>query len=160
MIPNTGFAPAHKPVVAGRVRAIALRNIRPRRSSPKPPQNPVQYTPVIDPGNTTRFIRQQRLDNRPLKIAEFVTTACHPRLQFNETLNHDYAVLGIPFMSLEPSRSFTLKPLLGVGAEQCTNAGGDGHRQHPPNENATRPARNARAASFRSDASGQREKQN
>ena len=49
------------------------------------PEDGIEDTAVIHPWNTTRLIRQERLDGRPLKIGEFV--AHDSGLQFG-SLNH------------------------------------------------------------------------
>jgi len=59
----TGFAPPVEAVHARRVRAIARRNICPRRARPQSPEYPVQNPPVIDPRNRANRGRQQRLDH-------------------------------------------------------------------------------------------------
>jgi hypothetical protein len=77
-VPHTGLAPANEPIVAGRVRAIILRERTPRRARSKHPENTIQDTPVIHPWHATRLVRQQRLDHTPLEIRQRVSL--HPML--------------------------------------------------------------------------------
>jgi len=84
------LAPPVETVHTGRVRAIALGNIGPGRARPKPPENPVQNTAIINAGNAARLVRQQRLDHSPLEIRQIKTS--HSNL----------ADSGIPFMRLRP----------------------------------------------------------
>lgn len=62
-IPYSGFAPAHKAVVAGGRRAIALRNFRPGRTRSKPPEDAIQHPPVIGSGDATGLGGQQKLSS-------------------------------------------------------------------------------------------------
>src|SRR5205814_10680965 len=48
-VPNPGFAPPHKAVVAGRGRAELLRQSAPRRARPQHPENSVEHPPIIHP---------------------------------------------------------------------------------------------------------------
>lgn len=62
-----------------------LRQVAPWGPGSQDPEDAIEDTAVIHPWNTTRLIRQERLDGRPLKIGEFV--AHDSRLQFGN-LNH------------------------------------------------------------------------
>ena len=73
-VPYSGFAPAHEPVVAGRRRAIALGYLGLRRAGAEPPEDAVQHPPVIDTRHAARLVRQQRLDNRPLRFRQLDTS--------------------------------------------------------------------------------------
>ena len=82
MIPDAGFAPADKSIVAGGIWTIALGDIGPRSAAAKPPEYAIQDAPVIGPLYAARLIRQKRCDDLPLGVREFV--ACHfklPRLR-------------------------------------------------------------------------------
>ena len=78
VIPVTSFTPADEAIVAGRVRAVALWDIGPRRAAAQPPEYAVEDTPVINPLHAARLLRQQRRDDLPLGVSEFV--ACHLKL--------------------------------------------------------------------------------
>jgi hypothetical protein len=52
-----GLTPPVKPVHAGRVRAVARRNVGPERAGPQPPEDAVQHPPVILPRHPARFLR-------------------------------------------------------------------------------------------------------
>jgi len=62
-----------KRVHAGGVRAVALRNISPRRANPQPPEYPVSHGPVIQPRDAARLVRQQGLNHWPLEIRQIKT---------------------------------------------------------------------------------------
>lgn len=78
-IPNAGFAPSNKPVVAGGVGSVALRHVGPRRSSPEAPEDAVDNLAVIDTRHSANLVRKMRLNDAPLEIAQFVTP--HQSLQ-------------------------------------------------------------------------------
>jgi hypothetical protein len=78
VVPDAGPPPAHKAVVAGGMRAIALRNVRPGAARPKAPQNAVDHPPVINPRHAPALVRQQRLDHGPLEICQ-VKAAAHDK---------------------------------------------------------------------------------
>jgi hypothetical protein len=50
-VPDTCLPPADEAVVAGGRRPVALRDFRPGRARPKPPQDAVQDAPIIDTRN-------------------------------------------------------------------------------------------------------------
>ena len=83
-IPVSGLAPSHKAIVAGGMRAVALRNVGPGRARPKAPEDAVQHLPIIDPRNTARLARQKRLDNRPFEIRQFVAAPTHHNPPYTE----------------------------------------------------------------------------
>lgn len=58
---------------------MARRYVRPRDHRPKPPENPVQHPPVIDPRHPANLRRRPRLDHRPLEIRQIETR--HPSQQ-------------------------------------------------------------------------------
>src|SRR5438477_12393056 len=57
-VPNPGFAPPHKAVVAGRGRTELLRQSAPRRARPQHPENSVEHPPIIHPRHSARLVRQ------------------------------------------------------------------------------------------------------
>ena len=93
-IPVPGLAPPHKAIVAGAMRAVALRNVGPGRARSEAPEDAVQHLPVIDPPNAARLARQKRLDNRSFEIRQFVAAQAH----------HNPIALGRHFMSSRPNR--------------------------------------------------------
>src|ERR1700742_5359116 len=76
------------------MRAIALRDVRPRRSRAQPPEYPVQNPPVIDTRHPARLVRQQRLYHRPLEVRQIETS--HPNLQ-SWKFESLFAKIGNPF---------------------------------------------------------------
>jgi len=78
-IPDTGFTPPHKPVVARGVGAITIRNVDPRRSGPEPPEDAVEDFAVVNTRHTPDLVRQMRRDNAPFKVAKLIPT--HSSLQ-------------------------------------------------------------------------------
>src|SRR5436190_22117971 len=98
-VPNPGFAPAHKAVVAGGVGAEFLfRQSPPWRARPQYPENPVQYPPIVYPRHASRLVRQQRRDDIPFEIRQLVSP--HDPAPQLGSLNHISIPLGIPFMGL------------------------------------------------------------
>ena len=71
-IPDADLGPAPEAVGAGGRRPIALRDVVPGRARPKPPIDAVQHLAVVRP----RLVRQKRLDNRPLEVAQLVASRC------------------------------------------------------------------------------------
>jgi hypothetical protein len=59
-VPGAGLLPAAKAVVAGRVRAVAIRQISSVRAGAQNPEDTVQNPAIIHPGNPAGFLRQQR----------------------------------------------------------------------------------------------------
>ena len=78
LIPDAGSPPANEAIVAGRVGAIAFRNISPGCARAQPPEDAVQDAAVVNARHATRLVRQKRCDDLPLGIGEFV--ACHVKL--------------------------------------------------------------------------------
>jgi len=72
-IPDARFAPAYEAVVAGRVGAITLRKIAPRRARAQHPKDAVQNPSVIDPRYAARPIGQQRRDRLPFEFRQLVS---------------------------------------------------------------------------------------
>jgi hypothetical protein len=64
--------PAGKPLVAGLLWPVLVRQVPPRRPSPGPPDDPVDHLPVIPPAATppARLGWQQRAQPLPLRIRE------------------------------------------------------------------------------------------
>lgn len=69
-IPNAGSPPSHEPVVAGGVRTIALRHIRPGTACAETPENTVDDPPIVHPRHAPALVGQQRLNHRPLEIRQ------------------------------------------------------------------------------------------
>ena len=74
-IPMAGLAPAVEAIVAGRVGAVALRQIAPRRARAQHPEDAVQNPPVVDPRHAPWLVRKKRLDDRPFKIRKVIASA-------------------------------------------------------------------------------------
>jgi len=71
-VPDACLAPSVEAIVAGRIGAIAVRQITPRRSRPQDPEDAVQHAPVVYPRDTARLVRQNRPNNLPLTVGDFV----------------------------------------------------------------------------------------
>lgn len=108
-VPHSSFAPADKPIVARGRGTVALWYLCPWRACSEPPKNTVQHSPVIDAGNAARLVRQQRLNDRPLPVRQFVASPRHPKLLF-EALNQPTALPASQFMSLRPRACWTTRP--------------------------------------------------
>jgi hypothetical protein len=93
-LPVTSAAPTIEAVHTRRMRAIACRNARPRRTGPKSPEDPVEYTPVIGALHSTHLRGQQRLDQRPLKIRQikprYPTLLKRPEPRSSQSVNPLY----------------------------------------------------------------------
>src|SRR5437879_8321464 len=73
-IPNPGFAPADKAVVAGGIGTeFLLRQSPPWCARPQHPENPVQHPPVVHPRHPPRLVRQQRRDDTPFEIRQLIS---------------------------------------------------------------------------------------
>lgn len=57
-VPDSGIPPSHEAVVAGGARTVALGKIAPRRARSQHPKHPVQYEPIIDARDASRFVLQ------------------------------------------------------------------------------------------------------
>lgn len=101
-VPNPGFAPADEPVVASRRGTVTLWYLSPRRPGAEPPENAVQNPSVINARNTAWLIGQQRFDNRPFPIRQFVSTPRHQASIAMKSLNHANRQTSRWFMSLRP----------------------------------------------------------
>jgi hypothetical protein len=80
LAPCSGLSPPDETVVAGSAWAIANRQIAPWCARTQDPKDAIEHPPIIYTPNAARFVRQERLDGGPFKIAEFV--AHDPRLRF------------------------------------------------------------------------------
>ena len=120
-VPYSGFAPAHEPVVAGRRRAIALGYLGLRRAGAEPPEDAVQHPPVIDTRHAARLVRQQRLDNRPLRFRQFVPPPRHQASIPMESLNQPKLKPQACYECLRPN-PLTNKSVHSVGADQVAPA--------------------------------------
>src|SRR5262249_59478139 len=75
--PPADLPPPDEAIVAGGGRPIALGNIGPGRARPQTPIDAVEPPPVVHPRNAARLVRQQRLDDRPFEVRQFVATLVH-----------------------------------------------------------------------------------
>jgi hypothetical protein len=73
-IPHPRPSPSVEAVHAGRVRTVAIGNVRPGRSRPQPPEDPVQNPTVVDARHPTRLVGQQRRNHRPFEIRQIETS--------------------------------------------------------------------------------------
>jgi hypothetical protein len=78
-VPDPSLPPPDEAVVTGGRRTVAIRDLSPRRTRSKPPEDAVQNPPVINTGNPARLVGQQRRQDRPFMIAQFVTATRHSR---------------------------------------------------------------------------------
>src|SRR5271170_7808971 len=88
--PDASPSPTNEAVVAGGVRAVAVREITPRRARPQDPKDAVQNTAVIQARIATRLVRQHWLDGGPFIVGEFVAHDLSPQLG---GLNHGRSAL-------------------------------------------------------------------
>ncbi len=72
-IPNARLPPSIETVVAGSARAIALRQVAPRRTGAQHPEDAVQHAPVIDTWHTSGLVGQKRLDHAPLEVGQIIS---------------------------------------------------------------------------------------
>src|SRR5690606_7290177 len=79
------YAPAGEPIVKRRAWTITLRHISPGRTGPETPQIAVDLPAVVDTFNSTAIGRQERCDDSPFFVAQFVTA--HGNL-LSRRLNH------------------------------------------------------------------------
>jgi len=71
-IPDAGFAPAIEAIVGRRVRAVALRQVAPRRTSSQYPENAVHHPAIILALGPRSAPRQHPFDDRPLRIRQVI----------------------------------------------------------------------------------------
>jgi hypothetical protein len=83
--PDTSPPPANESVVASCVWAERLRQITPGCSRSQDPEDAIEDTTVVYPRNSTRLVRQHRLDSRPLIVGEFIAHGLKPLFG---SLNH------------------------------------------------------------------------
>jgi hypothetical protein len=83
--PDTSPPPANEPFVASGVRTKRPGQITPGCSGSQDPENSIEDTSVVYPGNAPRFVRQHRLDGNPFIIRKFVAHDLSPRFG---SLNH------------------------------------------------------------------------
>ena len=74
-VPHTGLAPVDEAIVAGRVWAVAFRQVAPRCTRTQDPENAVQHPPVVNTWNTARLVRKKRFDDRPFEARQIITSA-------------------------------------------------------------------------------------
>ena len=84
-VPDSSRSPANEPVVAGRVRPKALRQVAPWCALPQYPEDAVEDTSVVDPRHAARLVRKERSDGSPLKVRKCISH--DSRLRFG-SLNH------------------------------------------------------------------------
>src|SRR5579859_7619141 len=66
-VPYARFSPSNEAIVACGARAIAVRQIAPRRTGSQ------HQTPVIDAGHASWLVRQKRLDRAPFVVSHVVS---------------------------------------------------------------------------------------
>src|ERR1700730_9859762 len=79
--PDTGSPPPHEAGVASGVRTKRLGQITPGSPRSQDPENPIEDTSVVYPGNATRLVRQHRLDSSPFIVREFVAHDSSPQFR-------------------------------------------------------------------------------
>jgi hypothetical protein len=84
--PRRPLPPANIAVVAGGVGTIPLRDVGPGRPCPQPPEDAVEHLAVVHPCDPARLVWQQRLNDRPLEIADLIPAWLHGAPL--ATLNH------------------------------------------------------------------------
>src|SRR5262249_41379094 len=94
-VPYADLPPPDEAIVAGRGRPVALGNIGPGRARPQTPIDAVEHPPVVGPRNTPGLVRQQRLDDRPFEVRQFVATLVHSGSSIEE-LESLFATKGNP----------------------------------------------------------------
>jgi hypothetical protein len=106
--PDACSTPANEAVVASGIRTERLRQVAPWGPRSQDPEDAIEDTAVIHPWNTTRLIRQERLDGRPLKIREFVAhdSRLHWELELRAGNDHQPAT-----SVMIDTNSLTLLPL-------------------------------------------------
>src|SRR3546814_7815079 len=67
-VPDARLGPATKPIVAGGVRPIAFRKVRPGSSATQHPENAIQDTPVIHTRHTARLPRKHRSEEHTSEL--------------------------------------------------------------------------------------------
>lgn len=81
-------------------RVHIVRGYQPRVNQCK---NAKGYHAAPDDHQHGQFVRQQRFDNGPCKVGQFITAACHTRLHILEALKHKLGRNQTTFMSLRPN---------------------------------------------------------
>ena len=122
------LGPSPKSVVEGLLRSIdRLRAVAPAPAALQGMNDPGQHSPVIDAGNTARLVRQQRLNDRPFPVRQFVASPCHPKL-LPEALNQSCSLPASQFMSLRSSlgrSNYCLASMVQVGSVKVGNFCGE-----------------------------------
>src|SRR5690606_13964730 len=108
-VPDAQFPPPHEAVVAGRRRTIALRYVGPGRSRAQAPENPVQHLAIIHPWLAARLVRQQRLNDRPVRFIDLGTSSARP-ISSSAELESRRPEPRYQFMSLRPRRPAPIAP--------------------------------------------------
>src|SRR6267154_6338661 len=85
LVPDASAPPPNDAIVTGGAGTIGFRQVAPWRTGAQNPKDAIEHATVIYPPNTTRLVRQHRLDRGPFIFAEFV--AHDSRLPFR-SLNH------------------------------------------------------------------------
>src|SRR5690348_1122820 len=99
--PDARLGPAVEAVVGGRVRAIALGQVAPRRSGPQHVEDRIEDAPVIRARHAAGLVGQERLYDPPLRIAQVEPRHSQPPSSWK--LNQASASTGTQFMSTGPS---------------------------------------------------------
>ena len=88
-IPNTSFPPSHEAIVAGGARAVAFRQVSPRRAGSQHPEDAIQHAPVINARHASPFVGQQRFDHAPLEVGQIISAHVKPEshLRYRGKLN-------------------------------------------------------------------------
>jgi len=81
-VPDASLSPPDEAVVAGGARAIAFRQVAPRRTGSQHPEDAVQHAAIIDTRNTSWFVRQERFDYAPLIVGQVVSAHADPESEF------------------------------------------------------------------------------
>ena len=89
-LPDPGFAPPPEPSIDGVPASILGRNVAPRRSAPKPPEDAVDDGAVLlrAPASTTilRFDWQQALQNPPFRLGKIASAqTCLQKAALNQS---------------------------------------------------------------------------
>lgn len=71
-IPNAGFAPPIEAVVGGRIGAVSLGHIAPRRTGTQNPEDAIEDLSIVLWLRSAPIHRQQRLYDAPLEVGQIV----------------------------------------------------------------------------------------
>lgn len=71
-IPNSGLAPTVEPIVGGRVRPVALRQVAPGSAGTQDPKDAVENTAVLARLAASAVLGKKRFDDTPFEICQVV----------------------------------------------------------------------------------------